>query len=230
MAKPSAHGQAMMRTASVALIARSTDAPAPSQPASVAAATTTTPGTKYAATRSAKRCAPAFWLWASSTSAIIRESWVSRPTRVARTTSAPAGRDRPADHGVAGGDLDRDGLAGHGAGVDLAVTRLHDAVGGDGLAGAHDEAVALLERGGGHAVLDAVGPEQADVLGRDRGQRAQGAAAAAPGDRLEEPAGQQEGDDGAGDVEVDRAPGQVVKAGVGPRAPAVQPVHRVEAP
>ena len=46
-------------------------------------------GTKTAETRSARRCTSALPLWASATSRAIWASWVSEPTRVARTSSRP---------------------------------------------------------------------------------------------------------------------------------------------
>ena len=74
---------------------------------------------------------------------------------------------------------------------------LDDAVGGDLLAGADDEAVAdreLLDR---DAALGAVGVEDGDVLGAELQQRRQRGAGAALGPGLEVAAGEQERRDDA---------------------------------
>ena len=55
----------------------------------MATAITMTIGTKTPETWSASRCTSALPVWASSTSLAICASWVSEPTRVARTTSRP---------------------------------------------------------------------------------------------------------------------------------------------
>ena len=55
VASPSAHGQAMMRTATAAVNAKVGSSPASSQPTRVARAKTITIGTKTAATLSARR-------------------------------------------------------------------------------------------------------------------------------------------------------------------------------
>ena len=89
VARPSAHGQAMISTATAAVKAAATPAPVPSQNASVAAASAITIGTNTPEIRSASRCTGALPLCASSTSFAICASWVSAPTRVARTTSRP---------------------------------------------------------------------------------------------------------------------------------------------
>ncbi len=46
-------------------------------------------GTKTPATASASRWAAALPAWASVTMRVMRASWVSAPTAVARTTSSP---------------------------------------------------------------------------------------------------------------------------------------------
>lgn len=89
MASPSAHGQAMMSTATAAVRAVARVPPAASQPARVATASSSTTGTNTPETRSASRCASALPDWARSTSWAIRASWVSSPIPVARTTSRP---------------------------------------------------------------------------------------------------------------------------------------------
>ena len=89
VARPRAHGQATIRTATAAVTAALAPAPAPSQKPRVAAASSRTIGTKIPDTRSASRCTSALPCWASSTSRAIWASWVSAPTRVARTSSRP---------------------------------------------------------------------------------------------------------------------------------------------
>ena len=89
VARPSAQGQATIRTATAALKATVAPPPATSQPARVSSERTITTGTKTAETRSARRCTSALPFCASSTRRAIRASWVSAPTRVARTTSRP---------------------------------------------------------------------------------------------------------------------------------------------
>ncbi|MEY9214858.1 hypothetical protein ABH917_004304 [Thermobifida halotolerans] len=89
VARPSAHGQAMMSTATAAVNAAPTGPPAPTQNPSVATARAITTGTNTPEIRSASRCTSALPLWASSTSFAIWASWVSAPTRVARTTMRP---------------------------------------------------------------------------------------------------------------------------------------------
>ena len=69
---------------------------------------------------------------------------------------------------------------------------LDDAVGGDLLARADDEAVADRELLDGHAALGAVGVEDRDVLGAELEQRLQRRAGAALGARLEVAAGEEE--------------------------------------
>nr|WRX71469.1 hypothetical protein [Actinomycetes bacterium] len=89
VASPRAQGQAMISTATAAVNAAVTVWPVSSQPASVANERPMTTGTKTAETRSARRWTSALPFWASSTSRAIWASWVSDPTRVARTTSRP---------------------------------------------------------------------------------------------------------------------------------------------
>ena len=89
VASPSAHGQAMISTATAAANAFVAPAPSSSQNARVATDSAMTTGTKTAETRSARRCTGALPDWASETSRAIWASAVSAPTRVARTTSRP---------------------------------------------------------------------------------------------------------------------------------------------
>ena len=116
---------------------------------------------------------------------------------------APAGVDGRAGDFGAGADLDGDRLAGEHAHVDGRVAVLDGAVGGDLLAGADDEAVAGLQLLDRDAALAAVGVEDRDVLGAELEQRLQRGAGAALGARLEVAAGEDEGGDDRGRLEVD---------------------------
>src|SRR5258707_14873281 len=87
VARPSAHGQAMISTASPALNAGEAGDPARSQPARGAAAHARTTGTKTPLNRAAGRGSAALSASAASTNLISRDSWVSGPTLRARTTS-----------------------------------------------------------------------------------------------------------------------------------------------
>ena len=78
-----------MSTATAAVKAAAAPAPVPSQKPSVAADRPMTMGTKNPEIRSASRWTWALPFWASSTSRAIWASWVSEPTRVARTTMRP---------------------------------------------------------------------------------------------------------------------------------------------
>ncbi len=89
VARPSAHGQAMISTATAAVNAMEVPEPVIIQYANVATASTSTTGTKMPEMRSARRWAAALPDCASSTICAICASWVSEPTRVARTTSRP---------------------------------------------------------------------------------------------------------------------------------------------
>ncbi len=89
VARPRAQGQATTRTATAAVTAACGAAPAPSQNPRTVTETVSTAGTKTAATVSASRCTAVLPVWASSTSRVIRASWVSAPTASARTTSSP---------------------------------------------------------------------------------------------------------------------------------------------
>ena len=173
VASPSAHGQAMISTATAAVNA-AVAAPAPSsQPtARVASDSAITTGTNTAETRSARRCTWALPFWASSTSRAICASWVSAPTRVARTTSRPPAFTVAPATVVAGADLDRHRLAGEHRGVDRRRALDDDAVGGDLLARPHDEQVADRELVDRDAHLDAVA-QDGDVLGAEVEQRPQ---------------------------------------------------------
>ena len=89
VASPSAHGHAMISTATAAENAASASPVTTSQPASVASERASTIGTKTLDTRSTRRWIGALPDWASATSRAICASAVSSPTFVARTTSRP---------------------------------------------------------------------------------------------------------------------------------------------
>ena len=89
VARPSAQGQAMIRTATAVVMAVLTPAPVSAQTTPVTSAMTMTTGTKMPETRSARRCTAALPVCACSTRRAICESWVSAPTRVACTSRRP---------------------------------------------------------------------------------------------------------------------------------------------
>ncbi len=89
VARPSAQGQAMIRTATAAVNAATVSPVTASQTPKVATATRMTTGTKTAEIRSARRCTSALPFCASSTSFAMRASCVSAPIRLASTTSRP---------------------------------------------------------------------------------------------------------------------------------------------
>ena len=92
VASPSAHGQAMISTATAAVKANVAVSPVPSQKPSVAAASAITIGTNTPETRSASRWTGALPVWASSTSRAIWASAVSAPTRRGADDEAAARR------------------------------------------------------------------------------------------------------------------------------------------
>ena len=113
VARPSAHGQAMIRTATAAVKARGdARAGAEPEPESGDRRARSRSGRTPPEIRSASRCTGALPLCASSTSLAIWASWVSAPTRVARTTSRPPAFTVAPDHRVARPDLDGHRLAG----------------------------------------------------------------------------------------------------------------------
>ena len=89
VASPSAHGHAMIRTATAEVNANVVLCPAPSQKPRVAMAIVKTVGTKMPEIRSASRCTGALPVCASVTSRAICASAVSLPILVARTISRP---------------------------------------------------------------------------------------------------------------------------------------------
>ena len=112
VASPSAHGQAMIRTATAAVKANSTDSPVPIQKPSVAAASAITTGTKTPETRSARRWTGALPdLRVGDQAGDLGERGVGADACGADDESA-AGVDRRPHDVVAGSLLHRDRLAG----------------------------------------------------------------------------------------------------------------------
>jgi hypothetical protein len=89
VASPSAHGQAMISTATAATNPLAGSLPTTAQPVKVSAATASTSGTKTAEMRSARRCSWPLPVWACSTSWTIWARAVSAPTAVARMVNTP---------------------------------------------------------------------------------------------------------------------------------------------
>ena len=90
VARPRAQGQAMIRTATPLRRAVASSASPRSQPTNVAEPIARTTGAKTPATRSTSFCTGALEACASSTSLAMRARAVSRPTRVASTTTRPS--------------------------------------------------------------------------------------------------------------------------------------------
>ena len=126
----------------------------------------------------------------------------------------PGAVDRAAGDLVAGGDVDGQRLAGDERGVDRAAAVDDPAVGGDLLAGPHDEPVADDEVVDGDAHLGGgpgggVDPLDGDVLGAQAEQAAQRVAGAVGGAGLQPAAEEQEGRDDGGGLEPDVRGGDV---------------------
>ena len=203
VARPSAHGQAMIRTATAAVNAAGSPAPVPSQKPRVATASASTTGTKTPEIRSASRCTSALPFCASSTSRAIWASWVSAPTRVARTTSRPPALTVAPATASPGRDLDRHGLAGQHRGVD-----------GRGALDDRRRRWRSSRRGGRRSgrrrparrpgCARSTPPRRTgDLLGAELQQRPQRGAGLALGAGLEVAAGEDERGDPGGGLEVD---------------------------
>jgi hypothetical protein len=113
-----------------------------------------------------------------------------------------AGVDGRARDGVPGSHLHGHALSGEHRGVDRGRTVDDDAVGGDLLAGPHDEQVIDVQLVDRHALLDARS-EHGHVLGPELEQGSQRRARGALGLRLEVVTRSHEDDDRAGDFEID---------------------------
>ena len=133
---------------------------------------------------------------------------------------------------VTGADVDGERLPGDERGVDRAAALDDPAVGGDLLAGPHDEPVADHEVVDGDADLGrgpgrGVDALDGDVLGPEAEQAAQGVAGAVGGAGLEPAADEQEGRDDGGDLEPDVRGGDVT--GIHAAMPAARPVSTTTA-
>ena len=142
MASPSAHGQAMISTATAAVNATVADAPISNQAASVSSDSPMTIGDE-------DRRDPVGQALHLGLAALrvgdqpgdLRELGVGADAGGADLEPS-SDVDGRADDAVAGADLDGHGLAGQHRRVDRRRAGHHDAVGGDLLAGPHDEDVA----------------------------------------------------------------------------------------
>ncbi len=133
---------------------------------------------------------------------------------------------------VALGDVGRDGLPGHHAGVHRGLPELCLPVSGDPFPGAHDEPLAFTQLRDRNPVLGPVSVQDARVPGAGRGQLPHRVPGVAPCLGLIEAASQQERRHRRGDLQVDPAPG-CVQQQVGEAQPAlaaVQDEHRIHRP
>ena len=160
-------------------------------------------GTKIPEMRSARRCTWALPFWASSTRRAICASWVSEPTRVARTTRRPPALT-VAPTTVSPGPTS--------TGTDSPVSMLRStaelpsvdhAVGGDAprpggrRSGRPTASCSIGMR------VSVPSRQHRDLLGAELQEGAQGRAGLALGPRLEPAAGQDEGGHPGGGLEVD---------------------------
>ena len=202
VASPRAHGQAMISTATAAVNAVVAPAPAPSQNPSVATARAMTTGTKTAETRSARRCTGALPFCASVTRRAIWASWVSAPTRVARTTRRPpaltvapvTASPGPTSTGTGSPVSSEASMAEVPSSTIPSVATFSP-----GRTTKRSPTASCVD---GDALLDAVA-EHGDVLGAQLQQGAQRGAGAALGPGLEVAAGEDEHGDRRGDLQVD---------------------------
>ena len=202
VARPRAHGQAMIRTATAAVKAVVADPPVPSQKPSVPTARTITTGTNTPETRSASRCTAGL--------AVLR--LLDQPGDLGElgVRTDPGGADdqpaagvhRRAGHRVARAHLDRHRLAGQQAQVHRGRPVDDHAVGGQLLAGAHQELVAHPELGRGDLVLGAVAQHR-HGLGAELQQGPQRVTGPALGAGLEVAPCQQKRGDPGGRLEID---------------------------
>ena len=219
VARPSAHGQAMISTATEAVKASLAFPVTASQPTAVASAITSITGTNTPEIRSTSRWIGAFPACASATSRAICASVVSAPTFVARTTSRPyvlivaptTSAPRSTSTGI--------GLAGQHRLVDRRIPFDDHSVGRDLLARPNDELVADLEIS--VRILHAPSSSRARIAAPEL----------SAGARLEIAAEQDQRGGHAGDLEVDVGvePGEQDDqrpAPGGQRAEGDQRVHR----
>ena len=175
VARPSAHGQAMISTATALTSACASRGSGPdsAQTTKVSTATAITAGHEARATRDRPGAG-----WARGCAGPRRPCWticassVSAPTRSARITKRAGAVDRAADHASPGRLLDRDRLAGDHRLVDRAAALEDDAVDRHLLAGPHAQPVAGVHLRQRHVLLAAVGRDA------PRGLRAPGPSSA----------------------------------------------------
>ncbi len=226
----------MISTATAAVKAKVAPAPLPSQKPRVPTARAITTGTKTALTRSASRCTGALPDCASVTRRAICASAVSSPTRVARTTRRPPTLIVAPTTSSPGPDLDRHRLAGDQRLVDRRGAALDDAVGRDLLPGPDDEAVAdaRAPRSATRRSLPSASSRATSLAPRSS-SASQRRAGPALGALLEVAAGEDEGGDDGGDLEVDlvgagAALGDQLERHLHPVHPGVAEEQRVQRP
>ena len=144
VARPMAHGQAMISTAIALASAKASfgSGPRSSQPTKVSAAIAMTAGTNQPVTRSATRWIGAFEPCARSTRATIWARAVSRPDALGAHDERAAGVDGGADGAVADALVDRQRLAGQHRLVDGRGAVDQDSVDRHAVAGPHAHEVA----------------------------------------------------------------------------------------
>ena len=171
VASPSAHGQAMISTATAAVRANPAPSPAPSQKPSVATAMRDHDRDEHARDAVGEPLDRGLaGLGVADEPRDLRQRGVGADPGGAHD-EAPARVDPGARDRVPGLLLDRHRLPREQRLVDGSGPLLDDAVGGDLLAGAHDEAVADGQPLDGDAALAAVGAEDRDLLGAELEQR-----------------------------------------------------------
>ena len=155
VARPIAHGQAMMRTAIAVDSAngRLGDGPKRSQVAKVSAATAMTAGTNHPVTRSASRWIGAFEPCARSTRLTIWARVVSGPTRSARITNDPLVLSVAPITPSPARLVDRDRLAGEHRLVHRGRAVDDDAIDGKPIAGPHPQQVTDDDLADGHVAV-----------------------------------------------------------------------------
>ena len=192
VASPSAHGQAMISTASAALNACPAVLPASSHPASVGRRT----GQHARDEHRADPVGETLDARLPGLRLLDQRDQVSKlgvPAHLDRAHHQTAGQDDgAAGHAVTRGCVDGDRFSGHHAPVDGGLAGQNLTVGGNPLPRPHHETLAGLQQAGRDPLLGVVVAEHAHVLGPGRGQIPHGLTGAAPGPGLVQPPGQQE--------------------------------------
>ena len=202
VARPSAHGHAMISTATAAVKAAVADAPISSQVPSVSSDNPMTIGTK---TRRHPVGQPLHLglaaLGFGDQPGHLGQLSVRADTRGPHLQPS-ADVDGRTDDVVAGAHVDGHGLAGQHRRVHRRCARNHDTVGGDLLAGPRHEDVVDGELSYRNAGFGRSMPQHCDVLGAHVEQGAKRCAGPPLGAHLEIAAGEDEGRDGGGDLEI----------------------------